>query len=96
MMWDHPSPVPLSLSPSLCEAVKQGGFIPEAVPTRQVIQHSSPLKSNGVQSGLGSPGAQASLNQPVHQVAALKHTLTAGLGVFMEMEGWARSKTTLV
>lgn len=63
-----------SLPPPLCEMVQQGGFIPETVPTCQVIEHSSQLKSDAIQSGLSSPSAQASLNQPVHQVTASKHT----------------------
>lgn len=80
------------LSP-LCEVVQQGGSIPKTVLTCQVIQHSSPLKSNAIELGFGSASAQAPLNQPVHQVTAPKHTFKTGLGMLM---GWARIKIMLV
>ncbi|KAK9541214.1 hypothetical protein VZT92_001277 [Zoarces viviparus] len=85
MTWDHSPP------PPPCEVVQQRWFLPEAVPTRLAIQHSSLLEANAVQSGLGSPSAEASLNQPVHQVTAQKRTFKMGPAVLM-----GGSRTTLV
>lgn len=76
----------------LCETVQWRGVIPETVPTRRVIDHSSQLKSDGVESGLSPPGAQASPNQPVNQVTACECTFEMRLWVV----GWAGCKIMLV
>lgn len=73
---------PLLLLSFLWEVIQKVGFIPEPV---LACEHSPPLKTGTIQLRLSSSSAEASVHQPVYQVAASKHIFQMRLGVSMKL-----------